>query len=123
MERLTFEGNFCDIAMCMVECGGEFCKERTCSQKKTWERLKWYEDLADQGRLAILPPCKVGDAIYINCYGKLAETTIKGIGVGLRDRLYLSTGCCAPWADELGKTWFLTREEAEAALKEAKDDG
>ena len=41
MERLTFEGNFCDIAQ---------CKELTCpysgscSQREVWERLKAYED-------------------------------------------------------------------------------
>jgi hypothetical protein len=39
MERLTFEGNFCDIAMCSATaCIG------TCSQKEVWERLKQYED-------------------------------------------------------------------------------
>ncbi|MBQ5929016.1 MAG: hypothetical protein IIW96_07600 [Oscillibacter sp.] len=40
MERLTFEGNFCDIAMCDAEpdiCG-------ICDQRKVWERLKAYED-------------------------------------------------------------------------------
>lgn len=41
MERLTFEGNFCDIAQCReLPCpyNGE------CSQRKVWERLKAYED-------------------------------------------------------------------------------
>lgn len=41
MERLTFEGNFCDIAQCReLPCpydGG-------CAQKEVWERLKAYED-------------------------------------------------------------------------------
>ena len=40
MERLTFEGNFCDIAQCKeIPCpyNGE------CSQRKVWERLKQYE--------------------------------------------------------------------------------
>lgn len=41
MERLTFEGNFCDIAQCReLPCkydGG-------CAQKKVWERLKACED-------------------------------------------------------------------------------
>ena len=41
MERLTFEGNFCDIAQCR-----EFpCPYNgTCSQRKVWELLKAYED-------------------------------------------------------------------------------
>lgn len=41
MERLTFDGNFCDIAQCWeLPChhGGN------CSQKQVWERLKAYED-------------------------------------------------------------------------------
>ena len=41
MDRLTFEGNFCDITMCnaaVCPCGG------SCTQKKVWERLKQYED-------------------------------------------------------------------------------
>lgn len=115
MKRVTFGGNFCDIALCMVECGGEFCKDGSCSQKQTWERLKYYEDLEEQGRLLILPPCKVGDIVYINFYGRIAETTVKSINIGLHG-LYITTGFCAPLVDELGKTWFLTREDAEAFI-------
>ena len=41
MERLTFEGNFCDIA----PCGYRICpSDGNCSQKQVWERLKDYED-------------------------------------------------------------------------------
>lgn len=40
MERLTFEGNFCDISMCIG-----FTCNRDCDQKKTWERLKEIEDI------------------------------------------------------------------------------
>lgn len=41
MERITFDGNFCDISQCReLPCqhGGN------CSQKQVWERLKEYED-------------------------------------------------------------------------------
>lgn len=41
MERLTFDGNFCDIAQCReLPCphGG------SCTQRKVWEKLKDYED-------------------------------------------------------------------------------
>jgi hypothetical protein len=44
MDRLTFEGNFCDIAMCREITGGSFCEDGYCSQRKVWERLKAYED-------------------------------------------------------------------------------
>ena len=41
MERLAFEGNFCDIA----RCGYQTCPYKDgCSQKQVWERLKQYED-------------------------------------------------------------------------------
>ncbi len=41
MERLTFEGNFCDIAQCKeIPCP----YNDACSARKVWERLKAYED-------------------------------------------------------------------------------
>ena len=41
MERLTFDGNFCEIARCKeVKCP----YDTACSQKQVWERLKAYED-------------------------------------------------------------------------------
>lgn len=41
MERLTFEGNFCDIAQCRELP----CKyDENCTQRMVWERLKAYED-------------------------------------------------------------------------------
>lgn len=44
MERLTFDGNFCDIAQCDVIPGGSSCESGSCTQRKVWERLKAYED-------------------------------------------------------------------------------
>lgn len=41
MERLTFQGNFCDIA----KCRDSACKQDgTCTQKEVWKRLKAYEE-------------------------------------------------------------------------------
>lgn len=41
MERLTFEGNFCDIAQCReLPCP----YNGACSARKVWERLAAYED-------------------------------------------------------------------------------
>lgn len=44
MERLTFDGNFCDIALCSEVRYGSFCEDGSCSQRRVWERLKQYED-------------------------------------------------------------------------------
>lgn len=42
MERMTFEGNFCDIAQCReIPCP----YNGACSQRKVWERLKAYENI------------------------------------------------------------------------------
>lgn len=44
MERLTFEGKFCDIAKCSSTPGGSFCEDGACGWRRVWERLKAYED-------------------------------------------------------------------------------
>lgn len=51
MERLTFDGNFCDIA----QCGDTRCKvDGTCTQKQVWERLEAYEDVEEKyGRIKL----------------------------------------------------------------------
>lgn len=41
MDRLTFDGNFCDIAMCREQ---KCPYDGSCSQREVWERLKAYED-------------------------------------------------------------------------------
>ena len=43
-ERLTFDGNFCEIARCRENRWGKHCPDGSCSQRKVWERLKQYED-------------------------------------------------------------------------------
>lgn len=41
MDRLTFDGNFCDIAMCReTKCP----YDGACTQRQVWERLKAYEE-------------------------------------------------------------------------------
>lgn len=44
MERITFEGNFCDITQCESTPGGSYCEKGSCTQRVVWERLKAYED-------------------------------------------------------------------------------
>ena len=48
MKRLTFKGNFCDIAQCRaIPCP---CNN-SCTQKQVWERLKYFEDREADKRL------------------------------------------------------------------------
>ena len=73
-----------------------------------------------EGRLVVLP-CKVGDSIYIpNLEKKIpVKVRVQGISISVSGRTILHFGGypveCA-WGDGCGKDWFLTREEAEAAL-------
>lgn len=85
MERLTFDGNFCDISQCReLPCqhGGN------CSQKQVWERLKAYEDTGlgpeevERSKLEIEAGCVKAIArtygIDINRLRKLAEADEDG---------------------------------------------
>lgn len=128
MERLTFEGDFCDIAMCLETRGGSFCEEGACSQRRVWERLKNYEDLEEQGRLVVLP-CKVGDTVWVINSLWVSEYTITSVywdnvffQFKSENETYSEDCRYFSFFDErIGKTVFLTREEAEAALKEEED--
>lgn len=159
MERLTFEGNFCDIAQCReLPCP----YNGACSQRKVWERLAAYEETgltpercaefaradaegryivmrdaeqegvarlrelaeADKdGRLVVLP-CKVGDGLWTFCSHPVEQVysfTVTDIST-LNGRTMLNTSRCGVVdARDVGKTVFLTREEAEKALEAMKD--
>lgn len=72
----------------------------------------------------ILPPCKVGQALwFIRTNGsnaKIIETDVEKI-VLKHGGLYIKLSCNAMYetsCNSIGKTVFLTREEAEKALKE-----
>lgn len=74
-----------------------------------YRKLKKYEDLEEQGRLIKLP-CKVGDGVYyILGIPNKTPCVIDKCKFELSD------------INKIGKTLFLTREEAEAKLKELRD--
>ena len=139
MERLTYRGS-----ETMTEEDGwirpspEEGTVYSCySTRKIIERLAEYEDLEEKGLLLRLP-CKVGDTVWDNDYGKPCAYTITGFSFGtgedyidepvsLREVVcYYSnysgsiTGSFA--VSEIGKTVFLTKEEAEQKLKEMESD-
>lgn len=158
MERLTFEGNFCDIAQCReLPCP----YNGACSQRKVWERLAAYEETgltpercaefaradaegryivmrdaeqegvarlrelaeADKdGRLVVLP-CKVGDTVYFALLGRIIEKQVSSI-VAFSNSTRIYCGGTSEYfrPEDIGKTFFLTREETEAAL-EAMNNG
>ena len=44
MQRITFDGSFCEIAKCAGVRYGSDCEDGACSQRKVWERLRALED-------------------------------------------------------------------------------
>lgn len=146
MERLTFEGPFCDIAQCReLPCP----YGNNCMQKQVWERLRGYEDTglspqacaeareieetlsscdysisrmvdlmkADRDGRVLILPCKVGDTVYRLQY---IEQTPGRFTVGI-----VPIKFALIWLEAFGETVFLSREEAEKALQEmeVKKDG
>ena len=80
----------------------------------------------------IVPPCKVGDTVYeITGRKTVSAYKVRAIRVGLFS-LFIEWDIVEGFvwqslsginADEIGKTVFLTREEAERALKERENNG
>lgn len=125
MKRITFDGLFCDIAMCKA--AHEDCPHGICSQRQTWERLKLLEDVlgdnydldrlrelvqADwEGRCVVLkfaPGSKVYRVWFNPSNGKLFIT----------EHIMKSKEMCLE--AELWNDAYKTREEAEKALEEMK---
>ena len=161
MERLTFEGNFCDIAQCRELP----CKyDGNCTQKEVWERLKAYEDSrlspqacaeareieetlsgcdysisrmvelmkADKDGRVVVLPCKTVFELTWDAgpdCDLVCPVSIDGNGCCDfcdKGKLFAyERPCCQEHIESLGKTVFLTREEAEKALQEmeGKKDG
>ena len=162
MERLTFEGNFCDIAQCReLPCP----YNGSCSQRKAWERLKAYENTgltpeqcenakaiieaafsddtskaerirellkADKdGRVVVLPVKPVltptiSSMLYIIEDGEIYEDSLYEGIVGMSERgemnvIYGTIDALSFEQNDIGKTVFLTSEEAEKALEAMKD--
>ena len=103
---------------------------------KIFQRLKLYEDLEEQGLLLRLP-FKVGDTIYVNGILGVGEAEeYKVIRVDYHSNLATKRSefyieallASAPensigfYDKEIGKTVFLTQEEAKRKLKEMESE-
>ena len=107
-----------------------------CPVGKAIEKLADYEDAEEQGLLVRLP-CKVGDTVWDNDFGYPKSYEIKAFSYGYCDNYvepdidiedqiifyyenYSGSIAGAFPMSEIGKTVFLTREEAEKKLEEMK---
>ena len=87
-------------------------------------RLRELAEADKAGRLVVLP-CKVGDGLWTFCSYPVEQVysfTVTDIST-LNGRTMLNTSRCGVIdARDVGKTVFLTREEAETALEAMKDE-
>lgn len=92
--------------------------------QKASEALDRFRQLAKadkDGRLAVLP-CKVGDTVYFTLLGKIIEKQVFSIvSFSNSTRIYCSGTSEYFRPEDIGKTFFLTREEAEKTLEAMKD--
>ena len=121
-----------DIKTNCIKCAKEH------EQLAEWlEELKTYKEAEGQGLLVRLP-CKVGDKVWDNDFGHPESYEIKAFSYGYCDSYvdsdiedeiifyyenYTGSITGAFPMSEIGKTVFLTREEAEKKLEEMKKDG
>ena len=143
MHRLTFEGNFCEIARCKeVKCP----YNTDCSQKQVWERLKAYEDskLSPEDAANLHAILRLGDGMTLMRLRELAVADQEGRVIVLPCKEGTTVYCIslpiATYPDKskpevvpiaftrndllkFGSRVFLTREEAEKALAEMEGKG
>lgn len=75
------------------------------------------------GRLVVLP-CKVGDTVYFTLLGRIIEKPVFSIvSFSASARIYCAGTSEYFRPEDFGKTVFLTREEAEAALAQKGGEG
>lgn len=151
MERLTerYKDHIVNTVL-IRECGDKLCKDicndikcdcSKCELEKVLDKLATYEDLEEQGFLVRLP-VKIGDDIY-----KIPSKTNYNLnvlnGYKANNRVYHQKAYSIVFSQsgwfvqcdkdsihapnvicvdvEYGKTWFLTREEAEKKFEEMKN--
>lgn len=133
MERLTdYSDSECTY---IIGVGNKTCEEfckyvvdgcKNCYIQQVFKKLATYEDLEEQGLIVRLP-CKVGDTVYVPTRNFISELRIIMISVDMHGtyfRWMLNSGIYPNLdgfsGNKLGKTVFLTREEAEEKLEEMK---
>lgn len=85
------------------------------------ERLANREQAEEQGLLLRLP-CNVGDKAYIIAGKDISKQTIQRVTIGSDKILEFCTRKRGFAISDIGKKVFLTREEAEAKLKEMEEN-
>ena len=97
-------------------------EDEAISKGVTFKRIIALMEADRTGRL-VVQPCKMGDVLYrASPSGVVVHRVANVVYRGITNRWYIDTIPNLPYAsEELGKTTFLTREEAEKALEAMKD--
>lgn len=108
-EVSTLVKDWSDLCTIVGECGGI-------------SRVRVLAEADKDGRLVVLP-CKVGDTVYFALLGRIIEKQVFSIvSFSNSTRIYCDGTSEYFRPEDIGKTFFLTREEAEAALEAMKDE-
>lgn len=84
----------------------------------SYDRLRELAEADRDGRVVALP-CKVGDTVYFALLGRIIEKQVFSIvSFSNSTRIYCDGTSEYFRPEDIGKTFFLTREEAERALME-----
>ena len=139
MERLTLDEILKLVKKATVQMELDNCKECSENYKQIaeyLEELKSFKKAEEQGLLVRLP-IKIGSTVWDNDFGYPESYEIKAFSYGycdsyvepdIEDQIifyyenYNGSITGAFPISELGKTVFLTREEAEKKLEEMKND-
>lgn len=108
----------------VISMQGEWCAMMSVfTSIGSYDRLHELTEADREGRLLVLP-CKRGDGLWTFCTHPVEQVysfTVTDIST-LNGRTMLNTSRCGVIdARDVGKTVFLTREEAEAVLEAMKD--
>lgn len=114
-EDTGLEPEQCENAKVIIE---SVFSDDTSKAERIRELLKADKD----GRTVVLP-CKVGDTLFRVFAGEILEHKVRNMRyLAIQGRWDIDTTPFCPYVESsMGKTIFLTREEAEAALEVMKD--
>ena len=102
-------------------------RARDTAQKQALENAHIVDDYrqAEENGLLLRLPCKVGTTVYYlnRAKGKVREAEVWKIGLLYDNKgaIYVNEKDMCFSFEALGKFWFLTREEAEQALKQVEN--
>lgn len=96
---------------------------RQLCQNCDLDRLEELAEADRDGRV-VVRPCKVGDTLFRVFAGEILEHKVRNMRyLAIQGRWDIdTTPFCSYVESSIGKTIFLTREEAKAALEEMKDE-